>query len=155
MCTCVGTMKGEKLNKPQSDPNLFHFFFFLKVWTWPECTQRVGGPVQSQWAGRLLHKHTVKPDTNVLKGSDPHLYVNLVVSGSVYRTVEAEPNHEYPSVYWEPEKKNRTGILWRNVWSCMYNMWCYWTVFSLVAQAKPVCPFAGLILYSIVRLWSH
>jgi len=39
----------------------------------------------------------------------PHLYVNLVVCGSVYRSVETEANHKYPPVYWEPERENRTG----------------------------------------------
>lgn len=49
----------------------------------------------------------MNPHTNFLRGSDPHLNVNLVVSGSVYRTVEAEPDHKYPSVNGEPAEKNR------------------------------------------------
>lgn len=46
------------------------------------------------------------------KCSDPNLYVNLVVCGSVYGTIEAKPNHKYPSVYRKPEKnKHNRNII--------------------------------------------
>lgn len=39
---------------------------------------------------------------------DPNLYVDLIVCGSVYGTIEAKPDHKYPSVDGEPEYINTT-----------------------------------------------
>lgn len=49
--------------------------------------------------------HMGKPNTKFLmpRGLRQYLYVDLVVCRSVYRPVEPEPDHKYPSVYWEPE----------------------------------------------------
>lgn len=49
----------------------------------------------------------LKQTQKMCECSDPHLYVDLVICGSVDGAVETKPNHKYPSVHREPEKTNR------------------------------------------------
>lgn len=42
---------------------------------------------------------------NTERSLKQHLYVDLVICGSVYGAVKSKPNHKYPSVYRKPGNK--------------------------------------------------
>lgn len=71
-------------------------------------------PIQSQPDEKNQSQPAVKLTLNLATNSQEtrvsvltHLYVDLVICGSVDGTIETKPNHKYPSVDGEPEKEEQ------------------------------------------------